>query len=104
MKRPQCNIVGTSFGTILKEVNPTNGQFKVNEDTTVFIDTLLQDVRGTKKTFLKDSIVEGSLWTEINKEKNKQRKVVVVEGENGRYLTSKEPLNLKLTQKASWTS
>jgi hypothetical protein len=92
MKQPTRNTVRTSFGTVLGEVNPTNGKFKVNEDVSVLIDTPLQDIKGTKKTFLKDSVVEGTLWVEADRRHGKHRKVVMVQDEKGRYLIPKKIL------------
>ena len=92
MRRQTSRTVRTSFGTVLGEVNPTNGSFKTKEDITVLIDSPLQDVKGTTKTFLKGSIVEGNLWAEADKAKGKHRRVVMVQDENGRYLIPKKSL------------
>lgn len=86
MKRPTINTVRTSFGTVLAEINPKEVMFEVEQDVTAKIDTPLEDVKGTTKTFLKDSVVRGTLWIEVDKRKGKQRRVVMVQGENGRYL------------------
>jgi hypothetical protein len=78
---------------VLGEINPTEGKFKVKEDITVILDTPLEDAKGTTKTFMKDSIVNGNLWMEVDKRKEKHRQVVMVQGENGRYLVPKNSLN-----------
>jgi hypothetical protein len=96
MKRALKNrTIITSFGTTLKELNPTVGKFKVTQDFTAHVDTPLQDVAGTTKTFLKDLVVDGNLWLEVNPQKTKKRKVVMVYSDDGRYLIDKS--NLKPT-------
>jgi hypothetical protein len=92
MRRPQNRIWRTSFGTSIAEINPTQGVFKVTKDVTIPIDTPLQDVKGTTKTFLSGAIVEGNLWQEIDQRAKKQRKVVLVKDETGRYLIPKDAL------------
>ena len=86
MRRPTINTVRTSFGTVLGEVNPKEGLFEIEQDVTVKIDTPLEDVKGTTKTFLKTSVVRGTRWVEVDQRKGKQRRVVMVQGEHGRYL------------------
>lgn len=92
MRRQVIKTVKTSFGTELGQLNNLVGKFKVKENVTVAIDSPLQDVQGTTKTFLKDSIVEGNLWMEMSRGNKKQRRVVMVQDENGRYLIPKKAL------------
>lgn len=78
--------VKTSFNTILAQINPTQGIFEVKQDATYPIDSPLQDVKGTTKTYLKGAVVRGDLWMELDPNKAKQRRIVMVQDENGRYL------------------
>lgn len=86
MIRQSNKVLRTSFGTSLSEINPVKGKFLVNDTIEVYIDTPLEDVKGTKKTFLKDAVIEGNLWQEVDQKAGKQRNVVMVSDDNGRYL------------------
>jgi len=92
MKRPHSRTLKTSFGTMLKEVNPYNGQFELTKDYEALIDTPIEQYKGTKKNFLKGSVVEGNLWEEIDERVGKKRKVVMIQDDNGRYLIGKEAI------------
>lgn len=98
MRQVEPKILKTSFGTNLKKINGNDGLFIVNKNVTVTLDTPLIDYTGTKKTFLKDAVVAGTLWQEINQKVKKTRKVVMVDDENGRYLISAS--NLEPTSRA----
>jgi len=87
--------VKTTFGTVLREVNPYDGTFKLNKDFDALLDTPIEQFKGTKKTFLKDSIIEGNLWEEVDERAGKTRKVVMVQDDNGRYLVAKKVLTPK---------
>lgn len=78
--------ISTSFGTALREVNLTSRKYIVEKDVTVDLDSNIPDVLGTKKTFIAGSVIQGTLWQEINRAINKKRHVVMVEDVSGRYL------------------
>lgn len=85
--RPQNrHTVRTTFGTVIGAINQTEGMFRLTKNETVLLDTPLEDAKGTKKTFMDGSIVRGTLWLEVNQKMGKQRKVIMVDEENGRYL------------------
>jgi len=92
MKRQNRKILNTTFGTYLAEVNPEIGLFFLTRDTTVPIDTPLENQKGTTKMFLTGSVVSGNLWKEMDDKVKKTRQVVMVQDENGRYLIPKQSL------------
>jgi hypothetical protein len=86
--RRNNNLIKTTFGTALKPINTNDGVFVLTKDAKVMIDTPLQNKVGTEKTFLKDSVVKGTLWRELAPRAMKSRKVVMVQDDDGRYLIS----------------
>ena len=95
MKVNSTKKVKTSFNTILSQINPVQGIFEIKQDATYPIDSPLQDVKGTTKTYMKGAIVRGDLWLELDPNNSKQRKVIMVQDENGRYLIPTKNLTPK---------
>jgi hypothetical protein len=76
----------TSFGTMLEPLDLDDKIFKLKESYKTQIDTPIQELAGTKKQFLKDSVVTGSVWLEVDSKHKRTRKVLMVVDGDSRYL------------------
>jgi hypothetical protein len=97
MKIPSLKIFDTSMGTKIRQLTPEPSLYKVTEDVKVYLDTPIQGKKGTSRTFMTGSVVDGAEWVEANLKERKQRTVVLVKAEDGRYLVPAKYL-VKTTQ------
>jgi len=92
-------ILKTGFGTTLNLLELSPREYIVTKKITTVIDTPHQEIKGTKNTFLEGAKIKGNLWKETDDKQGKQRNVVMVQADGGRYLLPVDVVELVDTEK-----
>jgi|DEB0MinimDraft_10_1074344.scaffolds.fasta_scaffold10359_4 hypothetical protein len=87
MRTKKGRTFTTSLGTQLHvQGNPVYKKFIVKETKELDLDSRRKELVGTKKTFLKDSIIEGIAAIEVKTKNGASRPVIVIQDDNGAYI------------------
>ena len=90
MKINSGRTIMTTFGTQLRPLNLKEGNFILKKDSESTMDTPISEYIGTKRMFKKGSVVKGTFWQEATQEGRTRKIVMVMDGDNGRYLINKK--------------